>query len=65
MGYDEEKSEIKEEIMKTIEFGALIVRVSGDGGVSMVKCFSSDYTAAPERVEKLPVCRVEIAGEKE
>lgn len=51
--------------MKTIEFGALIFGVSDDGGVSMVKCFCSDYTAAPERVETLPVCRVEIAGEKE
>ena len=51
--------------MKTIEFGALIFRVSDDGGVSMVKCFGSDHTAAPERMEKFPVCRVEVAGENE
>ena len=51
--------------MKTIEFGALIFRVSDEGGVSMVKCFGSNHTAAPERMERLPVCRVEVAGENE
>ena len=51
--------------MKTIEFGALVFGVSDAGNVCMVKCFSSDHTNSLERIEKMPVCRVEVAGENE